>query len=262
MAQARPPDLSDIQTGTVQVPTRTMMYGEDGVGKSTWASEAPNPIFICTEDGVLRIDVPKFPLCQTWPEVFGRLAALGTQKHEYKTLVLDSADWAQELAIRHIIDTQYGGDVDKFSDYGKGYRPLMTEWVKMLAWMDRLRMKRGMEIILLAHALRERITDPQKGEYDVFQANLVNSRKTSIWAKTKEWCDIVLFARFDTVVTATDSGSAKRETMKKTQDGQAARIVYAAKGPGYETKVRAGWSLPNSFGLSQANFRKYLKGDA
>ena len=121
-----------------------------------------------------------------------------------------------------------------------------------------------MEIILLAHAIRNPINDPQKGEYDVFQGNLVDTRTTSIWAKTKEWCDIVLFSRFDTLVISTDPDKKKapgKETVKKDQDGNAKRIVYAAKDSGHETKVRAGWTMPGSFPLDQAEFRRHLNGE-
>jgi hypothetical protein len=50
-----------------------MIYGAEGVGKSSFAALAPSPIFIQTEDGLGEIDTSRFPLCKTFDEVIQQL---------------------------------------------------------------------------------------------------------------------------------------------------------------------------------------------
>jgi hypothetical protein len=66
--------LQKIQSGRSTAPPRLMIYGTEGIGKSTLAARAPQPIFIQTEDGLGEIDCHKFPLATTFDEV---VAALG-----------------------------------------------------------------------------------------------------------------------------------------------------------------------------------------
>ncbi|MDR0869400.1 MAG: ATP-binding protein [Planctomycetaceae bacterium] len=44
--------LQTIQTGKAQAPPRLLIYGTEGIGKSTFGASAPKPIFIPTEDGL------------------------------------------------------------------------------------------------------------------------------------------------------------------------------------------------------------------
>lgn len=252
--------LSSITQGGVKLPPRTLMYGTDGIGKSTFWSQAPNPIFIPTEDGATRIDVPQFPLCETWTGVFDALRTLCRDKHGYQTVVLDSADWAQNLALLHVLETDYSGDLDAFENYGKGYRGLMQEWRKLLQALDYLHKRRQMEIALIAHAVVRPFSNPAGDDYDRYESNLRSSQATSIWAVTKEWCDIVLFANFAVTVKepqgAKDGPKKGKGVMHK---GDGSRVCHASPAAAWDAKVRAGWSLPDKFPLDQATFRKHIE---
>ena len=70
--------LNTITKGGVKLPLRLVAYGPDGIGKSSFAAESPSPIFVCTESGATRINVPQFPLCRGWPDIFDALTTLGT----------------------------------------------------------------------------------------------------------------------------------------------------------------------------------------
>ena len=144
------------------------------------------------------------------------LRSLCIEEHEYKTVVLDSADWAQALAQQHVIDEEYDGDVEKFDAYGRGYKSLMREWIKLLQALDYVHKRKGMEVILIAHAVVRPFRNPTGDDYDRYESNLLSSQNTSLWAKTKA--------------------------------------------AAWDAKVRAGWSLPEKFPLSQAEFRKHLNG--
>jgi hypothetical protein len=244
------------------MPPRTLLYGVDGVGKSTFAAGAPAPIFVSTEDGATRVQmpdnqfVPQFPLCTEWPDVFAALRTLAAEKHDYKTVVLDSADWAQDLAKAYVVKEECGGDVNKFDDYGKGYKGLHREWVKLLSALDWLHNKKGMEVIMIAHSCVREVKDPSAPAYDRWEPNLISTPSTSIANKAKEWCDIVLFANFDIIVAPGDDGKKGRGVLKKGES----RVVYSAPAAGYVSKVRAGWTLPAKFSLDYAAFSAGLKG--
>ena len=248
--------LSAVTIGGVMLPPRIFLYGDGGVGKSTLASKFDAPIFICTEDGASRINVPQFPQCRMWGDVFGCIDALGLEDHEYKTVVLDTADWAQSQAIKLVTDRDFDKSSKSFEAYGQGYGPLMAEWVKLLSRLDRLRQVKGMGIILLSHALKDKDRDPMTETFTSWRPNLVDTPKTSIVAKTKEWCDIMLYARFD-INTHTDKDEKTKAVLHKNDAG--GRVVYSTRGATWDAKVRAGWSLPDKFPLDYAIFRKHLQ---
>jgi replication-associated recombination protein RarA len=58
--------LADIRSKGKQKPPRIILYGGAGIGKTTFASKMPNPIFILTEDGMGTIEAPQTPLCTTF----------------------------------------------------------------------------------------------------------------------------------------------------------------------------------------------------
>jgi hypothetical protein len=57
--------LEKIHTGKKQQAPRLLIYGTEGSGKSTIASQASKPIFVLTEDGTDQIDCHSFtPILQ------------------------------------------------------------------------------------------------------------------------------------------------------------------------------------------------------
>ena len=245
--------LSNITNGGAKYPARIVADGTDGIGKSTFGSQAEKPIFICTEDGATRISVDQFPLCKTWMEVLECIAALLKNQHDYKTLVLDSADWGQHLAVDHVIKTEFDGDSKKFDAYGSGYKALMREWRRLLAGLDALNKKQGMEIILLLHATIRTFNNPLGDNYDIYKASLVDSPSTSIWGLTKEWADLVLFMNKEVIVNKDSKTATKgKATLKQT------RYIYTQPSAAYDAKVRAGWSLQSKVELDYEIFKARL----
>ena len=94
--------LDNIQTGRENKPPRIMIYGSEGIGKSSYAAGAPNAIFIQTEDGLGEIDCRKFPLAHSLSEVIAELTALRDEAHEFQTVVVDSVDWLERLIFDEV----------------------------------------------------------------------------------------------------------------------------------------------------------------
>ena len=121
--------MSSVTNGKQSQPPRIMIYGSEGVGKSTFAASAPKPIFIQTEDGLSEIDTSKFPLCTTFDEVVLQLQAVRDEEHDYATVVIDSLDWLERL-IWDRVCADYGVKSIEKADggYGKGYTLALTYW--------------------------------------------------------------------------------------------------------------------------------------
>lgn len=247
--------LNKITKGGLILPPRTIAYGVDGIGKTSFAAQAPNPIFLPTEDGCNRLDVDQFPLVQSWDEIFVNLRALAKENHKFKTIVLDSADWAQHLAIEHLIEKEFGGDTEKFDAYGRGYKVLIQEWRKLISALDYLRTHKDMEVLLLAHAVVKTFKNPGGDDFDQYKATLVDTPSTSIWGMTKEWADIVLFMNYKVIVKKETAKASKGKGIM-AQGGK--RVCYSAPSAAYDAKVRAGWTLPAEFDLDYTTFSKHV----
>ena len=233
--------LENIQTGRENKPPRIMVYGQEGVGKSTFGASAPNPIFIQTEDGLGEIDCCKFPLAQNVGDVIAALTALRDENHNFRTVVLDSLDWLERLIFDEVCKEFGVRSIEKADGgYGKGYVDALVHWRKVLALLDDLRNKRGMMVILLAHAKVERFEDPENAAYDRYSPRLHKHAASLI----SEWVDGVLFATKRMRVSK--DGDSRAIAAPIGADG-GERILRTNGSPACIAKNR--FSLPNEIPL-------------
>ena len=183
--------LQRIHSGKKQQPPRLLIYGSEGVGKSTLAAQAPNPIFIPTEDGLDQVHCNSFPLCKTFEDCMEYLKVLSLEAHDFKTVVIDSADWLERL-IFDLLCKQYNvKSIEKVDGgYGKGYVLALTQWRQVIDGLRYLREERGMIVLFLAHAKIESHTDPESTAFDRFSPKL-NKHANAMLC---EWCDAILLA--------------------------------------------------------------------
>ena len=183
--------LKQIHRGRRLQPPRLLVYGTEGIGKSTIASQAPKPIFIPTEDGLDQIETDSFPLCHTLDDVMAALTALATEEHDYHTVVIDSLDWLERL-IWDSICKKYGVTSIEKADGGfqRGYVHALTDWRKVIDALRSLREEKGMIVILLAHSKIEKYQDPETTAFDRYSPRLHKHASDLICA----WCDAVLLA--------------------------------------------------------------------
>ena len=131
-----------------------MIFGPEGIGKSTLAAQFPAPVFLDTEGGTHHLDVARLPAPKTWADVVAAVAALATEAHEFKTLVIDTVDWLEKLLVDHVCKQANKASIEDFG-YGKGYVVLAEEFTKFLASLEPL-LRRGMHVLLpRAHEDRE-----------------------------------------------------------------------------------------------------------
>lgn len=234
--------LDQVHSGRRHRAPRLLIYGTEGIGKSTLAAQAPGPIFLPTEDGLDQIECDSFPLAQSFEDVLGYLTVLSTEDHSYKTVVVDSADWLERLIFDHVCK-QYGAkSIEKVDGgYGKGYTHALTQWRQVIDALRYLREHKGMIVILLAHAKIEKFADPESTAFDRFSPRL-NKNATALLC---EWCDAILLA-------TREHGAAKGEK----SGGQ--RILRCVGTPACVAKNRYG--LPETLPLSWPDLVNGLTG--
>ena len=240
--------ISSITKGREAQPPRIMIYGSEGVGKSTFAALAPNPVFVQTEDGLSEIDCSKFPLAKSFDDVVLQLQAVRDEQHDYGTVVIDSLDWLERLVWDRVC-ADYGGKSIEKADggYGKGYVHALTYWRQIVSLLNDIRARKGMAVILIAHAAVERFEDPEHAAYDRYTPRL-HKKACSLVC---EWVDAVLFASRRMRVDSTTGKAAPVGA-----DG-GERILRTNGSPACIAKNRFG--LPTELPLSWSAFVEALK---
>lgn len=241
--------LQSVITGRQDKPVRITLYGVDGIGKTTFAAQAPAPIFIAAEDGLGALDVPRFPTPTTWAEIFDAIKVLYREEHPYQTLVLDSADWAESLCLAAVASAAGVNYVDEIG-YGKGYKMARDKYAELLRGLDALWM-RGMNIIVIAHSTIKRYDDPENEPYDRFQIKLEEANASRL----REWSDMVLFANYDTTVTKLDPKGLDK-TVRAKSFGK--RLLFSQRTAAFDAKTRYG--IPDRLALDWPAFWSALHG--
>ena len=250
--------LESITRGKENKPPRIFLYGQEGVGKSCTAAQAPNPVFIQTEDGLDEINTSKFPLAKSLNDVLNALGALRDEQHDFRTVVLDSADWLERLIWDKVCQDFGVRSIEKADGgYGKGYVHALTYWRQIVSLFNDLRNVRGMIVIVIAHSKVERFEDPENAAYDRYTPRLHKSA-TSLLC---EWVDAVLFATKRFRVSKEQGTGFQGDRAIATAIGAdgGERILRTVGSPACIAKNR--FNLPSEIPLSWAAFMEaYAKG--
>ena len=246
--------LEKVQRGRTPKPPRILCYGVEGIGKSTFGSQAPKPIFIQTEDGLDEIDCDKFPLAASYDEVAAALADLRREKHDYETVVIDSLDWLERLIWDKLCEQHGVSSIEKVDGgYARGYTHALTFWREIIDHLNALRNHRGTVVLLIAHSKVERFEDPESSSYDRFAPRLHKHAA----ALMSEWCDAVLFAARKIRTQSEDAGFNRKRTIANAIGaGGGERILRCVGGPSCIAKNRYG--IVEELPLSWAAFMAAL----
>ena len=215
----------NITSGPTATAQKVVLYGVEGIGKSTFASQFPNPVFIDTEGSTSNMNVQRLDNPNSWQMLLDEVNYV-KQTKICSTLIIDTADWAETLANQHIIARN---DITSIEDlgYGKGYTMVKEEFGKLLNLLSELT-DDGINVVVTAHAELKKKEEPdQMGAYDRYQLKL--SRQCA--PLLKEWSDMVLFANYETTIV-TDS----KTKSKKATGGQ--RVMFTTHHPAWDAKNR------------------------
>lgn len=230
-----------ITSGTIAAPVKTVLYGPEGIGKSTFATQFPAPVFIDTEGGTKRMNVARLPAPTSWAMLLDEVAEVSRGNVPCGTLVIDTADWAERLCIDAVCARAKVKGIEDFG-YGKGYTYAKEEFGKLLGALEEA-LNTGHNVVVLAHAAITKFEQPDAvGNYDRW------SMKTSkqVAPLLREWCDMLLFANYKTVVEK--AGSAPN-AKNKASGGQ--RVLYTSHHPCWDAKNRFG--LPEELPFEYAS---------
>lgn len=220
-----------ISTGRKISPVKTVVYGPEGIGKSTFASQFPNPVFIDTEGSTKHMaNVSRFDDINEWQDIMDAVLYTTANVSKYQTLVIDTADWAEMMCIRRVCKNNHVNGIEDIG-YGKGYVYVQEEFKKLLDALDNA-VSMGLNVIITAHAKMRKFEQPDEmGAYDRWEMKLTKQ----VAPMLKEWADMVLFANYKTTVITDD------KTKSKKAQGGTKRVMY--------TTHHACWDAKNRFDL-------------
>lgn len=233
----------NINTGIQNKPIKAVIYGPEGIGKSTFASKFPAPLFIDTEGSTSRLNVARTDAPSSLAMLISMLTELAQNDHGYKTLVLDTADWTERLCIKAVCEKNSKAGIEDFG-YGKGFTYVYEEMGRILNQLTTI-WEHGMNIVITAHAAIRKFEQPDEmGAYDRWELKLINAPKCNVCAMIKEWADMVIFANYKTFAVAVDKDGKKH----KAQGGE--RVMYTTHSPCWDAKNRFDLApeLPFDFG--------------
>lgn len=237
----------NIIRGKLPGAKKVVVYGPEGIGKSTFASKFPDPVFIDTEGSTKDMDVARLPAPSSWSMVLEEVRYVIQNPSICKTLVIDTADWAEQLCIAAVCDKHQKSGIEDFG-YGKGYVFLQEEFGKLLNLLTELVEKKKVHVVLTAHAKMRKFEQPDEmGAYDRWEMKLSKNVSPMI----KEWADMVLFANYKTHVVKVDGKN-------KAQGGQ--RVMYTTHHSCWDAKNR--YSLPDEVPFEYGSIAHIFSGSS
>lgn len=240
----------EISSGINCGAQKVVLYGPEGIGKSTFAAQFPDPLFIDTEGSTRQMNVRRLPMPSSWTILMQMITEVAQNPDVCKTLVIDTIDWAERLCIEHVCKAADKKSIENFG-YGKGYVLVKEEFGRMLNRLSDV-VEHGVNVLLTAHCILRKFERPdESGAYDRWELKLGNKTGSQISALVKEWSDMLLFANYKETII--ESGDTKR---KKAYGGE--RVLYTQHHPAWDAKNRhglkpelpfefeaIGWTLPD-----------------
>lgn len=228
-----------ITRGRVKKALKIVLYGPEGIGKSTLAAQFPGAVFIDTEDSTAHMDVARFDKPSSWQMLKDQADWVRQNPGEVGTLVIDTADWAEQMEIDDLCKKK-GWDGLEGAGFGKGYTYSAEEFGKLLNILQSC-VNAGVNVVITAHATLRKVELPEEmGAYDHWE--MKTSKKVA--PMIREWADAVFFMTYKTVIVNVD-GKGQTKGKNKAQGGR--RVMYTTHTPFWDAKNR--FSLPDELPL-------------
>lgn len=218
-----------ISRGRKPTPVRAVIYGMEGIGKTTLASQFPDAIVIDTEEGSLQLDCSRIEVAD-YLQTEAAIHDLVRDNHGFKSVVVDSMDWLERQVVEMILRKNNKRSIEDFG-FGKGFVMLAEQIAKFLQLCDHL-VDVGLNVCLVAHSQVKRTSPPDETDgFDRYELKLTKHSAPLV----KEWADIVLFAAFQRTLVEGSDGRMKARGGKN-------RVLH--------TVHSAAWDAKNRFGLA------------
>lgn len=235
-----------IITGKQERYQKIVVYGPEGIGKSTFAAHFPKPLFIDTEASTAHMDVARLERPTSWAVLMEYVQELTKDHQGFTTLVIDTIDWAEQLCVQHICSKYQVSGIEDIG-YGKGYVYEKEEFGRLLNKLHDL-IESGMNVVLTAHAMVRKFERPDQPPYDRYELKLNKAASQKISDMVKEWADMLLFTNYKEEVLKVDS---KDSNSKKVRVSGGQRVMYTSHHPNWDAKNRHGLKECLPFEFSQ-----------
>jgi len=230
--------LENVTRGKVQEPWRLLLFGVEGIGKTSFGASMPDPIFVDAESGSGQLETARFPTPQNFADVLDAIRELRDGKHEYKTAVFDTVDWIEALIWRHICARDRMNDVEEYG-FGKGFNVALEEWRRFIRDLEMLERQRGMNVLLLGHSHVKTFKNPEGEDFDRYEPQ-VHAKAAGV---LKQWPRAVLFAHYEQYAE-----KQSRYQLKAKGVATGERLVFTNRTAAYDAKNR--YDLPAQLPLS------------
>ncbi len=226
--------MLNITAGKITRPQKLVIYGSEGIGKTSLAAQCPDPLFIDTEGGTAQLNVRRLPKPESWDQLISMVKEVAANPGICKTLIIDTADWAETLCAEAVCKKYSQPGIEAFG-YGKGYSYLAEEFSRLLTACNDVILA-GMNVVITAHAkMRKQELPDEQGAFDRWELKL---SKTTV-PMMKEWPDALLFLNYKTITAAAEGDTPKAQGGK--------RVIHTSHHPCWDAKNRH--NLPEEMDL-------------
>lgn len=240
------------------------MSGISGIGKTSFAAQFPEPIFIQSRGesglqtleaaGIVKASIMPFEKgektyleAQDWNDLMDAVEWLTTAEHNFKTLVFDVINGFETLLHEYTCWKDFKSDWgDKgFGSFQKGYDVALVYLKELIIKLDLLRELKGMTVVMLTHTKVVSFKNPIGPDYDKY----VPQMHAKSWGIISAWSDIILFAN-RVVNVETDRNTKKGKASEFTS-----RVLHTEESPAWDAKNRH--NLPPEIPMGESSAECY-----